>query len=133
MKSFGTFLIVSGLAAGINFLARAVFERWMPFELAVALAFPVALTFAFVMNKRFVFTSGGGSAVAASQFSRFAIVNIAALVQVWLISVGLAAWFFPAIGWTWRANDIAHAVGLLSPAFTSYLLHKHFSFKTSGV
>jgi hypothetical protein len=45
---------------------------------------------------------------AWNQYFRFFLVNLAALVQVWLISVGLAEWLFPAIGWRFRPELVAH-------------------------
>jgi len=55
-------------------------------------------------------------------------VNAVAFAQVWIVSVGLAHWVFPAIGFTWRAETVAHVVGVISPVAVSYVLHKRFSF-----
>ena len=66
---------------------------------------------------------------AEGQLTRFALVNAIAFVQVWLVSVGLARLLFPAIGFTWQAEIVAHAIGVASPAVTSYFLHQHFSFR----
>ena len=63
-----------------------------------------------------------------SELFRFAIVNVFALAQVWLVSVGLARLAFPAIGFAWHAEDIAHLIGVAIPAVTSYFGHRHFSF-----
>jgi hypothetical protein len=60
---------------------------------------------------------------------RFAFVNIVALLQVWLISVGLARLFFPWIGFVFHAELVAHTIGVASPAITSFLAHEHFSFR----
>lgn len=102
----------------------------MTFEAAVAVAFPIALSFAFVSNRRWVF----GKSVVAWRVSywRFFLVNIAALVQVWLISVALVRLIFPAIGFAWHAELVAHVVGVLSPILTSYYAHKNYSFKSSA-
>jgi putative flippase GtrA len=53
---------------------------------------------------------------------------VVALVQVWVVSVGLARLVFPAVGFTWHADDIAHLIGVTIPAVTSYFGHRHFSF-----
>ncbi len=63
------------------------------------------------------------------QFIRFAMVNAIAFTQVWLVSVGLARWLFPAIGFDWQAETVAHVIGVASPAVTSCFLHQHFSFR----
>ena len=68
----------------------------------------------------------------ASEYTRFALVNLAAVAQVWVVSVGLARLVFPAIGFTWHAEIVAHVIGVVVPVFTSYLGHKHFSFAAKG-
>ena len=61
--------------------------------------------------------------------TRFVLINLLALVQVWLISVGLANWIFPMVGLVWQAELIAHIVGVLSPVVTSYFGHRYFTFR----
>jgi hypothetical protein len=65
-------------------------------------------------------------------YGRFFVVNLAALAQVWLISVALYRLIFPMIGFEWHAELVAHSVGVLSPVVTSYYAHKHYSFKSSS-
>lgn len=126
LGEFGRFLVTGGIAAGANVLSRWLFNFVMPFEWAVVVAYLVGMTTAYVLAKLFVFEASGRS--ARDEFFRFALVNVVALVQVWLVSVGLARYLFPAIGFTWHADDIAHLIGVVIPAVTSYLGHRHFSF-----
>ena len=121
------FLFVGVAAAAVNILSRVLISHFVRFEYAVALAFPIALTFAFLMSRLFVFEISRRS--VWQQYLRFWLVNLLALVQVWLISVGLVNWVFPTIGWTFHAELIAHTVGVCSPVFTSYYAHKLFTFK----
>ena len=130
IPAFMRFLLVGALAAVLNVGVRALLGFYMPFEWAVALAFPVALTFAFAANRRWVFAEGTADWRVA--YWRFFVVNLAALAQVWLISVGLYRLIFPMLGFTWHAELIAHVVGVLSPVATSYYAHKHYSFKGSA-
>jgi len=116
------------LAALINVVARLLFNQMMSYELAVALAFPIALTVAFALNRRYVFDGHGGD--AKGQYVKFAIVNLLALSQVWLISVGLARLVFPSLAFTWHADTIAHIIGVGSPVLTSYFAYKYFVFAT---
>jgi putative flippase GtrA len=120
-------MITGAAAAAVNILSRIVISRFVSFEYAVALAFPIALTFAFVMSRWFVFEISARNIWA--QYVRFLIVNLFALVQVWLVSIGLARFLFPAIGWTWYPELLAHAVAVASPVFTSYYAHKAFTFR----
>jgi putative flippase GtrA len=122
------FLMVGAFAAAINIVARVLISNFVPFEVAVALAFPIALTFAFAMSRLYVFQASRDT--VWKQYLRFWLVNLAALVQVWLISVGLSNWIFPAIGWTDHAELLAHMIGVASPVLTSYYVHKVFTFGT---
>ena len=59
----------------------------------------------------------------------FVVVNIVAVIQTWAISMLLAYYVLPRVGLTRFVPEIAHAVGVAVPVFTSYLGHKRFSFK----
>ena len=74
------FVLVGGVAAAVNILSRAVISQFVSFEYAVALAYPIGLTFAFVLSRRFVFELSRRSIWA--QYARFVIVNIFALIQI---------------------------------------------------
>ena len=79
------------------------------------------------MSRFFVFKASQRS--GWEQYLRFWLVNLAALAQVWFISVGLSFWVLPAIGWTFHAELVAHTVAVCSPVLTSYYAHKVFTFK----
>lgn len=120
------FIATGGIAAGVNVGARMLLSLWLRYEVAVALAYLAGMTVAFVLARAFVFapTLGG----ATGEYIRFGLVNAVSFVQVWLVSVGLARFVFPAIGFTWHAETVAHVIGVVSPVLTSYFAHKHFTF-----
>lgn len=122
------FGLVGGLAAAVNLLARFVINYFTSFELAVVLAFPFGLLTAYFLSRAYVFGPSGRS--RASELTRFLQVNLVALIFVWGISVGLANIIFPAVHFTWHAEDVAHAIGVLAPALTSYIGHRYYSFRT---
>ena len=124
---FIRFLFTGGAAALVNIGSRVLLSYVMAFEVAVVIAYLIGMTVAYVMARLFVFEKSGQS--VQSEYLRFAMVNVVALVQVWLVSIGLANWLFPAIGFTFYPELIAHTIGVLSPAFTSYYGHKLFTFK----
>jgi putative flippase GtrA len=126
VTQFVLFAVVGGFAALVNIVARLLFNLVTSFEVAVVLAFPVALTTAFVLNRHFVFNRGEGN--AGSQYWRFVLVNLVALAQVFMVSVLLARVLLPLAGWTWHRETVAHVVGVLSPILTSYVFHKSFTF-----
>jgi putative flippase GtrA len=125
-RRFVAFLMTGGLAAAVNVASRIVFDLVMPYEAAVAVAYLVGMTTAFFLARLFVFEASGRRLHV--EYGRFALVNVAALVQVLVVSVGLAKLVFPAVGLAWHAELIAHVVGVLSPVVVSYQGHKRFSF-----
>lgn len=126
---FIRFILVGAIAAAANIGSRIFFSQFVNFEYAVVLAFPVGLIVAFILSRNFVFPGSENS--LGSQTTRFVGINLLALVQVWIISVGLADYVFPFIEFTWRPEFVAHTIGVLSPVITSYLGHKHFTFRKS--
>ena len=64
----------------------------------------------------------------ADELWRFTVVNLFAAAQVWVISVVLGEYAFPALAFRWHPLDVAHLIGVSVPVFTSYLGHRHFSF-----
>jgi putative flippase GtrA len=125
-RRFVLFVLAGGVAAAVNILSRIVFNWAVPYEVAIVLAYVCGMITAYLLNKYFVFEASGRA--VTSESLRFALVNLAAVAQVWVVSVGLARLVFPAIGITWRADTVAHVIGVAVPVFTSYLGHKHFSF-----
>jgi putative flippase GtrA len=126
LQRFVKFLFAGGTAAIVNIISRIVINWFIPYEAAIIAAYLCGMTTAYVLNKLFVFRSEDRQ--VASEYMRFALVNLVAVVQVWCVSVGLARLLFPAIGFTWHAETVAHIIGVASPVYTSYLGHKYFSF-----
>ena len=121
-RRFVAFLLTGGLAALVNILSRIGFEWLLRHEDigpatayggAVILAYLVGMTTAFTLARAFVF-AGSGRAIHV-EYGRFALVNVAALAQVWIVSMLLARLVFPAIGLTWNAETIAHVIGVFEP------------------
>ena len=127
---FMLFLIAGGTAALVNILSRIALNWIMPYEVAIVAAYLCGMTTAYLLNKHFVFAASGRG--VASEYTRFALVNLAAVAQVWIVSIGLARFIFPALGFVWHADTVAHVIGVAVPVFTSYLGHKHFSFAAKG-
>lgn len=123
---FTRFLVTGGIAAAVNFGSRILLDRWMSFSAAVVVAYLIGMVTAFVLARAFVF--GGGSQPVHRTAGRFALVNVAAVAQTWLVSMALAYWALPALGVAEHVEEIAHLVGVMVPVFTSYLGHKHWSF-----
>lgn len=126
-RQFVVFLLTGGTAAAVNFGSRIVYNRWLPFSGAVILAYITGMITAFVLAKVFVFRASSQSTGRSALF--FTLVNIVAVVQTWAISMALAYYILPALGVGNFVKEIAHAVGVAVPVFTSYLGHKRWSFQ----
>jgi len=126
-SEFFQFLLVGGLAAGINFISRIGFSEFFSYRIAIVLAYLIGMITAFLLSKYYVFEKSGRS--LNDELRDFIIVNVFAVIQVWLISVSLAEYFFKYITFTFYPEEVAHLIGLGIPAITSYFGHKYFSFR----
>ena len=120
------FLLTGGIAAGVNFGARIFYNRWLDFSSAVVLAYLTGMVTAFILARSFVFTQGSQPVHRSALF--FVMVNGVAVLQTWAVSMALY-YLLPMAGVTRWVPEIAHAVGVIVPVFTSYLGHKRFSFR----
>ncbi len=126
-KQFLSFLLAGGFAAVVNFGSRFFYNEYMSFGNAVILAYITGMITAFVLTKLFVFEKSKHS--TKKEFIYFTLVNLVAIVQTYIISVGFAEYIFPAFEFTFYPEAIAHAMGVAFPVFTSFIGHKYFSFK----
>lgn len=126
-RQFLVFLLTGGLAAAVNFGSRIVYNQWCGFSTAVILAYLTGMITAFVLARMFVFKQSSQSMHRSALY--FTLVNLVAVLQTWLISMGLALYLLPMLGVTHFTREIAHAIGVAAPVFTSYLGHKRWSFR----
>lgn len=126
-REFLLFLITGGMAALVNVLSRVGFSQLLRFELAVLLAYGVGMLTAYVLARKFVFLQNRTS--VRRSFAAFALVNLFAVLQTWLVSVGLRNWLLPLLGIVVLRDLIAHGIGVAVPVVSSYFGHKHISFR----
>ncbi len=126
-RQFLMFLLTGGTAAAVNFGSRIIYSLWFDFSTAVILAYITGMITAFCLIKYFVFTKSEQSTQRSVLW--FTLVNVIAVAQTWAISLGLANYALPALGVNSFQHEIAHAVGVAVPVFTSYIGHKRWSFK----
>lgn len=125
-RRFISFLAVGGFAAIVNLTSRFLLDILISYSLAIIIAYLIGMLTAFVLSKWLVFERS--KLGTSTELLRFTIVNLLAVIQVWAVSVGLAEWVFPALDIDRYRYDIAHAIGVAVPVFTSYLGHKYYSF-----
>jgi putative flippase GtrA len=126
---FLRFVLAGGLAAGANYGSRFAFSLWLPFAVAVTLAYLVGMAVAFSLMRRYVFDATGQP--LGPQVVKFVLVNLLALAQTLVVSLSLARWILPWLGVVDHAEAIAHFVGVAVPVFTSFLGHRHGTFRAS--
>jgi len=126
-RQFLVFLLTGGTAAAVNFGSQIVYSQWLGFSSAVILAYITGMITAFVLAKLFVFKESKQAVHRSAIF--FVLVNLIAVLQTWAISLGLAYYLLPSLGVTMFIREIAHAVGVAVPVFTSYVGHKRWSFR----
>ena len=126
-NEFVRFLAVGGTAAAVNFLSRIAYNQYLSFRLSVIIAYVTGMITAYLLTRQFVFERSGRH--PAKEFYYFTLVNLGAVLLVWLISVGLAEYLFPTIEFGFYPYEVAHLIGISVPAITSYLGHKYLSFR----
>lgn len=126
------FLVVGGFSALVNILSRAVFGWFVGYFISIVMAFFVALTTAFCLNKFWVFEKSKYKNFWIEYFF-FLLVNLFGLLQTIVISYLLKDYLFPMVDFSFHNETVAHAIGVMIPVFTSYLGHKYLSFRKATV
>jgi putative flippase GtrA len=126
-RQFLLFLATGGFAAIVNFASRILYSEWLPYSPAIVVAYVTGMVTAFLLARAFVFP--GSTRTVHASAVRFLAVNLVAVVQTWAVSVGLAFYLLPWLAIAWHPLEIAHFVGVAVPVFTSYVGHKHWSFR----
>jgi len=129
-REFFLFILSGGLAALINVVSRIGFSTVVRFEVAVLLAYGVGMVTAYGLARKFVFPSNRTS--IGRSFAAFALVNLFAVLQTWVVSIGLRNWLFPLLGIVVFRDLLAHGIGVAVPVVSSYFGHKHISFRDSS-
>ncbi|MDC3009862.1 GtrA family protein [Synechococcus sp. AH-736-G20] len=126
-RQFFLFLITGGVAALINIGSRIGFSQVLRFELAVLAAYAIGMVTAYALARRYVFLQTQQS--VKRSFAAFALINLAAVLQTWLVSIGIRTWLLPVIGVAALVDLIAHSFGVVVPVITSFFGHKYVSFR----
>lgn len=126
-RQFLGFVIAGGIAAVANFGSRIVLSLWLPYVVAITIAYGIGMAVAFVLNRLFVFRDADNA--LAQQGLWFVLVNLAAVAQTLLISLLFARWLFPAMNMQFHPETIAHGIGVVVPVFTSFIGHRTLTFR----
>jgi len=124
---FAAFVATGSVAAIANLASRYFFDFVMPFEVAVVLAYAVGMVVAFVLFQRMIF--GNPGTPLRRRMIRFTQVNLIGMALAWAVSSVMARLVLPAAGWTFHPFEVAHFVGVAAPTFSSYFLHRAYTFR----
>lgn len=126
LTKFQIFIVSGGIAACVNIASRIALEMFISFESAVFLAYLMGMLTAYLLSKAWVFDLG--VQLESKSFIKFSIVNLGSLLIVWIVSTTLYYIIFPVIAFDFYPKLVAHSLGVVSPVYFSYFLHRHFSF-----
>lgn len=120
------FLLAGSLAALGNFLSRPIYQHGfnLSYEAAIVLAYLTGMLIAFLLYRQRVFARSRQSLL--HEILLFSAVNLLAILQTLLVSLGTRDYLLPLLGW--QSDTLAHAVGIIVPVFTSFLGHKYLTF-----
>lgn len=121
------FLLLGGLAAAINWLARFPLSLVMPFSGAILVAYMIGMTAGFALYRAYVFP--GSTVPMGRQVAVFLLVNAAGAVVVWSVAMALAVRVFPAAGYTFMPEATAHGIAIGVGAAANFVGHKFLTFR----
>lgn len=119
------FLIFGGFAALANFFSRIFFSLFLQLPHAIFLSFIVGLTCGYFLFNNYVFKSRKVKSIRSLFI--FLFVNILALLQIYLLTIGLSKFFYRTFSYEYIS--LAHGISILTSVFISYFCHKNFTFK----
>lgn len=125
MKQVALFLLAGGFAAAVNVASRIVYSMALPLPVAVVLAYVTGMVVAFALNRWFVFENARDD--VGLRAGRFVVVNLLAVLQTLVVTLA-GAWLLHQAGVGAAAETIAHVVGVIVPVFSSYVMHRRWTF-----
>jgi len=82
---------------------------------------------AFVLFQRMIF--GNPDTPLRRRIIRFTQVNLLGMALAWVVSTLMARVILPATGWNFHPFEVAHLVGVAAPTFSSYFLHRGYTYR----
>lgn len=127
-RKFLRFVVSGALAAAVTYTSRFGWSMLMPFEAAVVAAHASGMGVAFVLMRQWAFQAQGRPWRA--QVPAFLLVNAVAVLVTLVVGSLLARWVLPALGLRGSVEALAHAGGIAVSLVTSWLGHRHGSFRS---
>lgn len=122
------FVLCGGFTTALNIVSRYALSFWLPYWLAIVIAYTFGMLVGFFLFKKVVYDAGG-SGKTKQEMARYVVVNFTSLAITLVVSLALNDYAFPAIGFAFRPADIAHVIGVFFGALSNYFGHKHVTFR----
>lgn len=126
-RQFFYFLVAGGIAACVNFGIGFSLSGLLPLYGDIVAGYLAGMLTAFFLFEKKVFGEHGES--RAKSIHIFILVNLLGLLQTWIIFALLKDYLFPIAGYRIYPAEMARAIAIIVPTFTSFLGHKFFTFK----
>ncbi|MEO1251520.1 MAG: GtrA family protein [Pseudomonadota bacterium] len=127
---FFRFLLVGGVALGLHWAARLLFDIWTTYTTAIVLAYGVGMASAYALNRVLVFPLSGNP--MRIEIAYFFGVNIASFPFVWGAAEVLGRYVFTVLLEADFARAAGHAVAITLPVFVNFAAHKFLTFREQG-
>ncbi len=124
---FIRFLISGGISTLINLLARFCFSFFINYLAAIVVSYLIGMITSYIIFKLWVFQPQRHRAL--EQLSYYLLINLLGLAQTIVISLLFFHYIFTGIGDTMLRETLSHIIGLGVPIITSYIGHKHLTFR----
>ena len=125
-KQFPLFILAGSIAAFFNIISRIILTIFLNFELSIFISYLIGMISSFLLQRKYVFKNTKKS--YKKSFAAFSLVNLFALIQVWIVSLLIKLWLINFISSVPLVEFIAHCFGVGIPVFTSYFGHKYITF-----
>lgn len=126
-RKFGLFLVAGGTSAICNIMVRWALTPLTSFAVSVVIAYTVGVAIAYGLTSRFVFVDATAS--RSRSLAGFGLVNVLSGSQTLILSMMIRTALLTLALPQASAELIAHFLALASTSITSFLGHKHISFR----
>jgi len=128
-SEFSRFLLAGGTAAVVNYISRAILGNYMSFSASIVVAYFLGMTTAFILFRFCVFSTPKQPLKLSKQIPYFFLVNGFAIVQILIVSILVEKYALQSVANLFIRQEIAHFMGLLLPAISSFYGHKYLTYR----
>lgn len=126
-RQFIKFMVSGSISTLVNILSRFSLGFFISYPSSIVVSYIIGMATSYLIFKLWVFKTQRNNILR--QLSCFLLINFIGLGQTLLISIILVNYVFFSIQPVLIKETLAHIIGLAIPIATSYIGHKHVTFK----